>query len=197
MRCWRAARKSSSVALVVWSFALCQFAVASAVLAGGSVLGWSGALFRTYYLFGAVLNVIWLGAGTVWLLAPRLVAQLVTALVAALSTMAAIDVAATPFLPGASVALRDDVPRTSLVLPADVRLWSRLMSITGATVVVAGLIYSIALRRQKTAGLGLLAVGVAVAGVSSELGRAGFMVPFSAGLAAGIAVMYVGFLKTR
>lgn len=185
------------MALVVWSFALWQFAIASGSLAAGAALGWSGALFRTYYLFGAVLNVIWLGVGTMWLLAPRLTAQLATTIVSAVSTMAAIEVASVPLLPTSGTALHADVPRASLVFPADVRLWSRLLSITGAVIVVGGLGYSIALRRRKAAGLALLACGVAIVGVGSELGRAGFVVPFSVGLAGGIAVMYAGFLKTR
>ncbi len=48
-----------------WGLSLAQFAVASAALLLGQVLGWSGPVFRVFYLFGAVTNVLWLALGTV------------------------------------------------------------------------------------------------------------------------------------
>jgi glutaredoxin len=52
-------------ALVYWAVALGMFCLASAGLAMGEAVGWSGAWFRLYYLFGGVLTVPWLALGTV------------------------------------------------------------------------------------------------------------------------------------
>jgi hypothetical protein len=48
-----------------WGIALAQFALASAALLLGQVLGWGEVTFRTFYLFGAVTNVLWLALGTI------------------------------------------------------------------------------------------------------------------------------------
>ena len=47
---------------------LCFFAVATACEAVAQRTGWSPALFRSYYLAGGVLTVVYLGAGSAWLL---------------------------------------------------------------------------------------------------------------------------------
>jgi hypothetical protein len=54
--------------LAAWTIALAMFAIASAMLALGSSNGWDRGTFRVFYLLGAVLNVPWLGLGTVALL---------------------------------------------------------------------------------------------------------------------------------
>src|SRR5487761_2001616 len=56
---------------LAWSIALLMFAIASAALAVGASAGWTGATFRTFYLFGGVTNVPFLATGTVYLLLGR------------------------------------------------------------------------------------------------------------------------------
>ncbi len=55
----------SNRALLHWATGLAMFLVASLLLLIGEVAGWNAASFRTYYLFGAVLNVPWLALGSV------------------------------------------------------------------------------------------------------------------------------------
>ncbi|HKX25432.1 MAG TPA: hypothetical protein VJP08_03855, partial [Actinomycetota bacterium] len=55
----------------VWGVAMLMFATASGALFLGVLDGWSAAEFRVYWLFGAVLNVPYLAAGEVYLLARR------------------------------------------------------------------------------------------------------------------------------
>ena len=58
-----------------WAVALGMFALASAALATGTSTGWDRGTFRVFYLLGAVVNVPWLAAGTVFLLASERVAR--------------------------------------------------------------------------------------------------------------------------
>jgi hypothetical protein len=81
------------------------------------------------------------------------------------------------------------------VMPGGVRALSRWFSIGGSVVVLAGLVWSI-IQRRHVAGIALLAGGVVIIGVASELARAGHVVFFPIGLAVGIVVMYTGFLRT-
>jgi hypothetical protein len=193
---WRASRQRGA-ALRVWSFALAQFAVGAGALAWGIAFGWTPATYRVFYGFGAVLNVGWLGLGTLWLVWYRSAAVAITVLLALVSAWALGVVATTDLVPGASGAfVGEQLPAASEVMPVLVRNLSRWFSITGSVVVLAGLGMSIALRRNA-GGLALLALGVVVAGVASELARAGYVTVFSVGLAAGICLMYAGFVRTR
>jgi hypothetical protein len=192
-RCALAARRRGRAALAVWALALAQFSVASAALAWGVAGGWSPAAFRVYYLFGAVLNVAWLGLGTVWLLAPRAASGAATAALLVASGWAA-QVVGRASLQRAVLATHEVV--SGAVFPETVRNLSRGFSFAGLVALLGGLGYSLAARRPKAAGLGLLFAGVVLAFVGSELGRHGSPVPFSAGLAAGVVVMYAGFVRT-
>src|SRR2546426_12253657 len=97
----RFGRRDSSPALFVWSLALDMFAAASAVLAWGVAFGWGPGLFRAYYVLGPILNVAWLGLGTIWLLAPRRFATVLTVLLVVASGWAAYVTATAPLLAGA------------------------------------------------------------------------------------------------
>lgn len=193
---WRASRERGA-ALRVWSFALAQFAVGAGALSWGIAFEWTPATYRLFYIFGAVLNVGWLGLGTLWLVWYRSAAIAITVALVIVSAWALAVVATTEFVPGASDAFAgEQLPAASEVMPVLVRNLSRWFSITGSVVVLAGLGMSMALRRNA-GGLAMLAAGVVVAGVASELARAGFVTVFSVGLAAGIALMYAGFVRTR
>src|ERR1700687_1497290 len=63
---WLARRRRHDLA---WSVALEMFALAAGALAAGAQGGWSGPVFRAFYLLGAIVNVPVLALGTVYLLA--------------------------------------------------------------------------------------------------------------------------------
>lgn len=68
-------------AMRAWTVALGMFCVASAAMAAGTIVGWSEELFRAFYLFGAVLNVVWLAHGSSLANAQRTVTSRVVAAV--------------------------------------------------------------------------------------------------------------------
>ncbi len=194
---WREAK--GRAALRIWSVALAQFAIGSGAVVWGTLFGWNGATYRVFYGFGAVLNVAWLGLGTLWLVWERAAAIIATILLFAISVWALTVVATTDLIPGAASAFASDqLPSAREVMPTLARNLSRWFSITGSVIVLAGLGMSLLqVGRRNTLGLGLLASGVVVAGVASELARAGYIVVFAIGLAWGIGLMYAGFVRTR
>lgn len=192
-----AARRSNSVALVVWSFALLQFAAATAVLAWGVGVAWTPALYRAFYLFGAISNIAWLGLGTVWLLAPAKPAVVLTALLQVALAYAAVVVIEGALVPGAARALQGgSLPPPADVMPEDVRILSRWFSIGGSVVVLGGLAWSLVRGRGRALGLGLLFGGIAIVALAGELARARLVNGFSGALVAGIVLMYVGFVRS-
>src|SRR5579871_3341224 len=71
-----------------WGFALLLFGAAALFEAAGIAGGWTAAEYRGYYLLGGILNVGWLGTGSVYIHFRR--AGHVAAVVMALVTVAAI-----------------------------------------------------------------------------------------------------------
>jgi hypothetical protein len=193
--------------LAAWSVALAMFALASMAAAVGALAGWAPFTFRVYYLFGAVVNVPVLALGTIYLLAPRRVADVAMILVAVASVVAAVIVFQAELNEAALVAR--GIPRGSEVLSEGVRLLSRYFSIIGFLVVVGGALWSavkLARKRQPqlkrlAAANMFIALGTTVVAIASEMARlaSGSMedLVFSAGLFLGVSLMFTGFLKTR
>src|SRR4030088_1775257 len=56
----------------IWAVALAMFAAAALFETAGLALGWSDGTYKGYYLFGGLLNVGWIGLGSLPLLrSPR------------------------------------------------------------------------------------------------------------------------------
>ncbi len=89
-------RKRGGAHNLFWAISLAMFALASAALAFGLGAGWSSAVFGIYYLFGAILNVPFLGLGQVYLLWPDRVSYVVAVGVLAFSLAATVTVLTAP-----------------------------------------------------------------------------------------------------
>src|ERR1700730_15794036 len=83
---WQARRRRHEAA---WSVALLLFAVAAGAPPPRAQGGWSGAVFRVFYLCGAIVNVPVLALGTVYLLAGSRVGDRVALAVGGFSAFAA------------------------------------------------------------------------------------------------------------
>ncbi len=108
--------------LLAWSIALGMFGVASGAAAVGALVGWSPLTFRIYYLFGAVLNVPVLALGTLYLLAPRRVADGAAVVTMIASIGAAVVILGANLNPGGLAT--EGIPRGSEVLSENVRMLS-------------------------------------------------------------------------
>ena len=53
--------------VVAYAIGIGMFAAATWALALGLMLGWSGPIYRTFFLFGAVLNIPFLALGSMYL----------------------------------------------------------------------------------------------------------------------------------
>lgn len=181
---------------LAWSISLFQFSLAAAALAAGSGMGWNGPIFRTFFLFGAIVNVPWLALGTVYLLAGERRGNRAAVGVALYSAFAAgvvMTAAFTAPLPAEELARGKDVFEA---LP---RILAAAGSGIGALVVFAGAAWS-AVRFARSAprmalANTLIALGTLVLSASGLLNSLlGEMLAFSTSLAVGVAVLFGGFL---
>ena len=203
LRQWWARRKTHHLA---WAVALAMFGIASLSATVGLVSGWNDAWFRTYYLFGAIINVPVLGLGTAYLLLPRRWANRAAAAVIVLSLVATVVVFSTSLVPHARAELAGhDIPHGSAVMPDVVRMMARYYSFAGFFAVVVGALWSTWRLRQQDAqhlraiasGNILIAAGTFIVALGSGFAFYGEGWPFSVGLLVGVSLMFWGFLKTR
>jgi hypothetical protein len=185
----------------VWAVAMLMFSVATWALVLGVADGWSSSEFRVYWLFGAILNVPYLALGEVYLLVRRrwvghvllLVLLGATAWASAEVRSASLDTGVLrtrEFFAGREV-LGEDAPARTLAF---------LYSYTGTAVLVLGILWS-AMRMRGRAelrgpfyGALLIGIGALIVAGGAAFAAAGSFALFSLTLAAGISVMYWGFL---
>ncbi|MCU1454338.1 MAG: hypothetical protein JWN46_2484 [Acidimicrobiales bacterium] len=190
-----------------WSASLFMFAAGSIALLFATGLGWSEWSFRAFYLFGGILNVPFLALGTVYLLAGEAVGRRVAqalVIVAAFSTgVVLIAPLKAPIAARGFPAGKDHLG----VLP---RVLAGVGSGLAALVIIGGALWSAwRLVRARRAGGGAAAGRLAAANVLIALGtliisaKALFSslgdeeTAFSAAVAAGILVIFIGFLLTN
>ena len=182
-----------------WVLAFAVFAVAAGAEVAGSTLGWTPALARLYYLTGAVLTVGYLALGELYLLAPRRIARVapgaalfVTAFAAATVLDAPVDRA------------RLDADGWDAIArgPALIALVSTINGL-GTLVVVGGALFSawrfwrLGIHRQRMVGCVLIAAGTLLVAAGGYLTRFGHEEWLYVGMAAGVTVIFAGYLATR
>lgn len=206
---WLRRRKPHELA---WTVSLAMFALASFSYFVAAAIGWDDASFRAFYLFGAILNVPWLALGTVYLLAGTRLGDRTRWWLTVLSAFCAGVVATAPLLGSLDVA---GIPSGKEVFGVGPRVMAAVGSGLGATVLIVGALWSavslLRLRRRPEIVAGmpippgrlaltnvLIAVGSLVLGTGGTLfGTGDQMVDFGIWLAAGISILFVGFLVSN
>ena len=193
--------KRGSWAEAVWGVAMLMFSAGSAALALGVADGWTTGEFRAYWLFGAVLNVPYLGLGEAYLLTRRRAVAHVLLLVVLAATAYAAGVVRTAPLDTTVLASHEFFTgREVLGADSQARTLALIYSYAGTALLVGGILWSaLSIRgrpemRSRLYGTLLIALGALVVAGGAAFAAAGSFVGFSLTLAGGVAVMYWGFL---
>ena len=83
--------------IVAYGVGITMFALATWALFAALVWGWNPFYYRTFYLFGAVLNIPYLALGSMFLVVGKRAGHIMTVLLAAFSAISITLVATTPF----------------------------------------------------------------------------------------------------
>jgi hypothetical protein len=173
-----------------WGLGLALFTAASLLEFASELGGWTISLYKTYFALHPTLVAL-LGLGTVYLLANKRIGHgflvyilIILAILLAFTALATVD--ESQFVPGRIVGGR--------AMPDAVRGLSFLFTIPGAAALIGGAVYSWYKTRWSynlliAAGAILLSMG----GTLARLGRADLLYIF---LLVGIAIMFVGFLRS-
>lgn len=193
--------RSKSWFEAIWGVAMLMFAVASGALSLGVTDVWSTAEFRAYWLFGAVLNVPYLALGEAYLLIKRRwVSHLLLVVVLGATAWASAEVRTAPLDIGVLGTHEFFTGREVLGAEAPARTLALIYSYAGTAVLVLGILWSaLGMRgrpelRNRFYGVLLIALGALVVAGGAAFAAAANFAGFSVTLAAGVGVMYWGFL---
>ena len=189
-------------ALAMWTIALLMYAAASFAMFLGAFSNWTTGEFRVYWVLGAALNVPFLAQGELYVLVrPRWVNDV---LLVVLLFGTGFAVAKIQSAPVHVAPLRDQLPLGKDVFGpgSEAHGLPQLYSIPAYVVLVAGALWS-AWRMRRVPGLRAralgtlgIAAGATIVAIGSGIGAGyGVVALFSTSLAAGVAVMFWGFLR--
>lgn len=177
-------RERRAPELAAWATALAAYALAAGALAWGAAAGWSEAVFRVYYLGGALLTAALLGFGSLLLAGHRRVAP-------AAFVYAGVAVGIALAMPLRSELAGSAVPDAQAVLD----LWpARVLAIAGNSLgTLAVVLVALATFRARPLGNALILAGVGVAAIGSGLGGLGVGALAPTIVIAAI-LLYLGFV---
>jgi len=196
---------------LAWTIAMALFALGAGSLWWAESRGWSSASFRVFFLTGAVLNVPWLGLGTIYLLFGQRIGHAVRTVLVLLSGVA-VGVVFT--VPTKQAVDPENFPTAKELFGLGPRLFAALGSSIPALVIIVGALWS-ALRimrhrvpaattsarraaihpKQLAAGNVLIALGAIVLSASGTIaGRLGKDRAFAVTLLIGVSILFGGFI---
>ena len=176
-----------------------MFALAALFESASQAFGWSDATYKGYYLFGGLLNVGWLGIGSLLLLTSPRVGRLAVIVMFAISVIGLVAV----LLAHTDAALlKAQVPaRGAIDVPVGLPL---LTNVGGSLLLIGGAAWSAwkAARagapRNRVLGLALIAAGAfIVAGGHSFAQSRGVYAAQPLSEAVGIVAMFVGYVTVE
>ncbi len=196
---------------LAWTIAMVLFAIASLSLWWAEARGWSSASFRMFFAFGAIVNVPWLGLGTVYLLAGEKIGNAVMRSLLVFTGFALGVIATSPLhgtinpttLPKGSEHF-DALPRILAAVGSSIpaliifggAAWSAWRVLRGATpAVTTAAVRNVMSPRLLALGNVFIAAGAAILSASGTFSaRLGADRSFAITLLAGIVVLFIGFL---
>lgn len=184
-------------ALLLWALGLFMYTIGSLGESLHRAFGWQEAVFRLWYLSGAMLTAAWLGQGTVYLLLPRRVAHILMVLLLLVSLLGLHQVLAAQLQP---LAQGEPLSGAAIVGGSFARSLTPVLNIYGTVALVGGALYS-AWRTwryrenpDRMVGNILIACGAMAPALSGTLSRLGWEQYRYLGELIGAVLMFIGFL---
>jgi len=194
---------------LIWGLAFLLFAIGAACQVYADFSGsWSDLSARTYYLTGAILNVGFLGLGTVYLLFSRRVATVGLVIMALLTVISLYIVFTVPM--DETVLHQEAGWKAVGSISSAPRILAGICSGVGSLLVVGGALWSgfvfwrKGIMKNRMIGVFLLAAGTFIVGLGgSATGIKGInnanavseMILYGT-MAFGVLVMFIGYLQT-
>lgn len=191
---WRDYRRRARPHIAAYAAGMTLFAIATWCLFIGITVGWTGPVYRTFFLFGAVLNIPLLALGSMFLVVGKRSGHVMTIAVGAI---AAISTTLTLTVPFEQPLPESGIPHDMFATGFGPRLFAIIGGATGATILVVLALISLFRfwRRDRRIvwGNALIVAGTLAAawgGTGLALGEAG---GFALSLLLAVSFIWAGY----
>jgi len=134
---------------LMWTLGLLFYGLAAGAEYLGVTRGWGEGEYKAWYYFGGVLTAIFLGLGTLYLLGPRRIGHIATAIATVIAVYAAIRIVFFAPFSAADLHTLATAPTSTIInvrafkpLPADMEAVAILMNIPGSLLLFGGAVWS-------------------------------------------------------
>ncbi|MGH8873534.1 MAG: hypothetical protein ACRDWS_16360 [Acidimicrobiia bacterium] len=191
---WLDYRRRPRPHIAAFATGMSMFAIATWTFYLGLTLGWSGPLYRIFYLFGAILNIPFLALGSMFLVVGKRSGHVMAI---ALGALAAISTTLTATVPFANALPETGVPHDVFASGFGPRLFAIIGGATGSTILIVLALVSVfrfwrANRRIVWGNLLIVAGTLAAAsgGTGLALGESS---AFAVSLLAAVSLIWTGY----
>jgi hypothetical protein len=189
--------------LLLWGIGMTFYAIGGFCEAAFGIWGWSPLVFRTWYLFGAILVAAWLGQGTVYLLAKRRWADALMIVLGIGSLYAALRVFSAELDPSLMTTGLHTASELSghAIVTSGVRTLTPIFNLYGTVTLVGGALYSawIFWRKRillhRVLGNLLIAAGALLPAFGGAFSRFGVSGVLYLSELFGAILLFLGFLR--
>lgn len=185
---------------LVWSIGLFMYFISTGTEFLAELNGRSDAVFRLWYLFGAIFVAAYLGMGTLYLLTPRRMSNIIIAILGLASIYAIVRMATVPV---DFVKIPVGQLMSGEALPKGVRLITPFFNSFGTIALVGGALYSawVFWRRRimphRVVSNVLIAVGAILPVIGGSMAKLGHPERLYLTELLGIIIIFLGFLRSR
>jgi hypothetical protein len=194
-------RRSSRPHVAAYAVGITMFAIATWAFVYGITVGWNGIAYRTFFLFGAILNIPVLALGSMFLVVGRRSGHVMTIAVAAIAAISITLTTTVPFsqpLPASGVPTGIFPPITDGFGP---RLLAAISGGTGATILIILSLVSVfrfwRSNRRIVIGNGLILAGTLVASFQGTVLALGEEGAFGLKLTVTATLLWLGYRVTK
>jgi len=191
---WLDYRRRPRPHIAAFATGMSMFAIATWAFFLGVTVGWTGPLYRTFYLFGAILNIPFLALGSMFLVVGRRSGHVMAI---ALGALAAISTTLTATVPFADPLPETGVPHDVFASGFGPRLFAIIGGATGSTILIALALVSVFRFWKKNRNIvwgNLLIVAGTLAAASGGTGLAlGESSAFALSLLAAVTLIWAGY----
>ena len=191
---WLDYRRRPRPHIVAYAVGMTMFAIATWAFFTGITFGWTGFVYRTFYLFGAILNIPFLALGSMFLVVGKRSGNVMAI---ALGAFTAISVTLTATVPFVKPLPESGVPHDVFATGFGPRLFAIIGGAMGATILIALSLVSIFRFWRKNRRIvwgNLLIVGGTLAAAWGGTGLAlGESSAFAISLLIAVSLIWAGY----
>lgn len=191
---WLDYRRRPRPHIAAYGIGMTMFAVATWAFFIGLSFGWTGPVYRTFYLFGAILNIPFLALGSMFLVVGRRSGHVMAIALGAFTAIATTLTATVPF---ANPLPESGVPHEIFAEGFGPRLFAIIGGAAGTTILVVLAVVSILRfwrKNRKIVWGNLLIVAGTLAAASGGTGLAlGESSAFAVSLLAAVTLIWAGY----